>query len=121
MLPVNGNSPPEDASLHKSLPSGSPEKDQNRTLGNYCAFFNICQEKILVAFSCPFMKVQDIVRPSYRVFKFQVDFLKVVQLGAPWTDLRKFFFSGFLKMVNFCQVTKKKDFYSITAAAIAKC
>ena len=26
MLPVTGNSPPEDASLHKSLPTGSPEK-----------------------------------------------------------------------------------------------
>ena len=26
MLPVDGNSPPEDASLHKSLPTGSPEK-----------------------------------------------------------------------------------------------
>ena len=30
----------------------------------------------------------------YRVFKYQVDFLKVVQLGAPWTNLCKLFFSG---------------------------
>ena len=58
---------------------------------------------------------------TYRVFKFQVYFLKVVQLGAPWTNLHKLFFSDFLKMVNFCQVTKKKDFYSITAATIAEC
>ena len=57
----------------------------------------------------------------YRVFKYQVHFLRVVQLGAPWTNMCKFFFSGFLKMGNFCQVTKKKDFYSITAAAIAEC
>ena len=53
----------------------------------------------------------------YRVFKYQVDFLKVVQLGAPWTNLSKFFFSGFLKMVNFCQVTKQKDFYIVPAAS----
>ena len=57
----------------------------------------------------------------YRVFKFQVEFLTVVQLGAPWTNLRKFFFSGLLKIVNFCQVTQKKDFFSITATAIAEC
>ena len=57
----------------------------------------------------------------YRVFKYQVCFLKVAQLGVPWTNLRKFFFSGFLKMGIFCQATKKKDFYSITAAAKAEC
>ena len=57
----------------------------------------------------------------YRVFKHQVGFLKVAQIGALCTNLRKFFFSGFLKMGIFCQVTKKKDFYSITAAAIAEC
>ena len=56
-----------------------------------------------------------------RVFKYQVYFLKVVQLGAPWTNLHKFFFSDFLKVYIFCQVTKKKDFYSITAATIAEC
>ena len=58
---------------------------------------------------------------AYRVFKCQVYFLKVVQLGAPWTNLHKFFFSDFLKVYIFCQVTKKKDFYSITAATIAEC
>ena len=56
----------------------------------------------------------------YRVFKYQVCFLKVAQLRAPWTNLRKFFFSDFLKMYIFCQVTKKKDFYSVTASAIAE-
>ena len=58
---------------------------------------------------------------TYRVFKCQVDFLKVVQLGAPWTNLHIFFFSDFLTVYIFCQVTKKKDFYSITAATIAEC
>ena len=59
--------------------------------------------------------------PMYRVFKLQVYFLKVVQLGAPWTNLPKFFFSDFLKVYIFCQVTKQKDFYSITAATIVEC
>ena len=58
---------------------------------------------------------------AYRVFKYQVCFLKVVQLGALWTNLHKLFFSDFLKVYIFCQVTKKKAFYCITAAAIAKC
>ena len=49
-------------------------------------------------------------RGKYRVFKRQVGFLKVAQLGAPWTNLHKFFFSDFLLMYIFCQVTKKKDF-----------
>ena len=49
-----------------------------------------------------------------------MDFLKVVQLGAPRTNFGKFFFSDFLKMYIFCQVTKKKDFYSVTAAAKAE-
>ena len=58
----------------------------------------------------------------YMVFKYQVYFLKVVQLGALWTNLHKFFFSDFLKMVNFCEVTKQKiSTYSITAATIAEC
>lgn len=57
---------------------------------------------------------------NYRVFKFQVNFLKVVQLGDPWTNLPKFFFSGFIKIVNFCQVTQKKDFFSIMATLIAE-
>ena len=62
-----------------------------------------------------------LIQGTYRVFKYQVYFLKVVQLGAPWTNLHKFFFSDFLKVYIFCQVTKKKDFYSITAATIAEC
>ena len=56
----------------------------------------------------------------YRVFKHQVGFLKVAQIRALWTKLCKSFFSDFLKMVNFCQVTKQKDFYSVLAAAGAE-
>ena len=57
---------------------------------------------------------------SYRVFKRQVDFLKVAQLGTLWTKMNKFFFSYFLKMGNFCQVTIEKDSYSVTTAAWAE-
>ena len=67
------------------------------------------------------LSVASKVTAYYRVFKYQVYFLKVVQLVPPWTNLHKFFFSDFLKVYIFCQVTKKKDFYSITAATKAEC
>ena len=54
---------------------------------------------------------------TYRVFKHQVGFLKVAQLGTLRTKMSKFFFSDFLKMGNFCQVTIEKDSYSVTTAA----
>ena len=44
-------------------------------------------------------------------------FSKIVQLRTPWTKMSNFFFSDFLKMNNFCQVTKEKDSYSEMVAA----
>ena len=59
-------------------------------------------------------------KDMYRVFKHQVGFSKVAQLGTLQTKISKLFFSEILKMGNFCQVTIEKYSYSVTMAAWAE-